>query len=132
MKRTYEELVKDAITMLEDDADLFCEMVDELDSWNGFADGFRVFDMYMLDELYHGSPVSKLLEDIGDNHFDLGDEYFVDTIWGLRSIDDKYEEYSDNVTAEELFDNLLENYSNIDLRYTAFAELMDEIYNYEA
>lgn len=131
MKRTYEELVNDAIEMLKDDADLFCEMVDELDSWNGFADGFRVFDMYMLDELYHGQPVSKLLEDIDGNHFDLSDEYFVDTIYGLRSIEDKYVEYSDNVSADELFDNLLDNYNHLTLCDSEFTELMDEIYNYE-
>ena len=46
MARTYEELVENAIEMLDQDADLFCEMVDELDSWNGFADGFRVFNTY--------------------------------------------------------------------------------------
>lgn len=132
MARTYEELVENAIEMLDQDADLFCEMVDELDSWNGFADGFRVFNMYDLNDLYADRPVTDLLEDIGENHFDLSDEYFVDTIYGLRSIDDKYVEYSDNVSTEELFDNLLDNYSHLYLRDSEFAELMDEIYNFES
>lgn len=131
MERKYDELVTKAIEMLNEDADLFCEMVDELDGWNGFADGFRVFNMYELNDLYIDRPVTALLEDIGNNHFDLSDEYFVDTIYGLRSIDDKYVEYSDNVTAEELFDNLLDNYNHLDIRDSEFAELMDEIYNYE-
>ena len=131
MERKYEEMVTRAIEMLDDDADLFCEMVDELDARNGFADGFRVYNMYELNDLYIDRPVSSLLEDIGGNHFDLSDEYFVDTIYGLRSIDDKYVEYSDNVTAAELFDNLLDNYNHLSIRDSEFAELMEEIYNYE-
>ena len=132
MERTYDELINDAISMLDNDPDLFCNMVDELDSWNGFADGFRVFDMYMLDELYHGCPVSKLLNDINGNHFDLSDEYFVDTIWGLKSIADKFEEYYDNVDTGDLLDNIIDNYAHLDLSGTTFGELLDEIVNFEA
>ena len=126
----YAELIDKAREMLEEDAELFCQMIDELDSWNGYADGFRVFDMYMLNDLYYGQPASKLLEDINGNHFDLSDEYFVDTIYGLRSIEDKYVEYSDNVDVGELLDNIIENYSNLDLDNTEFGELIGEIVNY--
>lgn len=36
----YSKMVEMALEMLKDD-DLFVEMVNELDSWNGFTDGFR-------------------------------------------------------------------------------------------
>ena len=126
----YEELINKAMEMLDEDADLFCQMIDELDSWNGYADGFRVFDMYMLDDLYCGKPVSKLLEDINGNHFDLSDDYFIDTIYGLRSIEDKYTEYADNVEVGELLDDIIENYANLNLDNTKFGELISEIVNY--
>ena len=103
----YDELIKAAIAMLEDDADLFCELVDELDSYMGLADGFRVFGMYELNDLYYGRPATDLLNDIDGNHFNLSDEYFVDTIYGLRSTDDKYTEYRDNIDEGELQDNVI-------------------------
>lgn len=123
----YDELIKAAIAMLEDDADLFCELVDELDSYMGLADGFRVFGMYELNDLYYGRPATDLLNDIDGNHFNLSDEYFVDTIYGLRSTDDKYTEYRDNIDEGELLDNVIEYYGRINIDDSDFEALIEEI-----
>ena len=125
----YSELIEKAVAALEENDELFIRCVDELDSWMGFCDGFRVFNMYELNDLYIDRPVSALLEDIGENHFSLSDEYFVDTIYGLKSIDDKYQEYLDNTDEGEVLDNLLDNYDNIDIKWIDedFDRLLQEI-----
>ena len=39
------ELREQAISILDENDSLFCDMVDELDSWCGFADGYRCYSM---------------------------------------------------------------------------------------
>lgn len=126
----YEELVKKAIEMLKEDEDLFVSMVDELDSWNGFADGYRVYNMYELDDLFCDCKVSDFLSKIG-SHFDLSDDYFADTIWGLESTDDKYTYYLDNTTEEEVFDNILECYTHLYFDDKDFEDLIEQIADYD-
>lgn len=53
-KKTLEDLRNEAIERLEEDDELFCELVEDLDSWNGFADGFRCYPMDEIDEIFYG------------------------------------------------------------------------------
>ena len=124
----YSELVKKALELLQDD-EIFVEAVDELDSWNGFADGYRVFSMDELDELYYDCKATKLLNDICWGEFDLRDNYFADTIYGLVSLDDKAAYYRDHTTPEEVFDELKENYYHLSLN-SDLEEIFDELDNY--
>lgn len=131
----YEELVKAAINNLEDDERIFTYVIEELDSWNGFADGFRVYNMCDLDEFFYGLKPTELLEKLCED-FDVRCEYFADTIYGLESvadINDVADWYKDHTSAEEVYDNLLENLCHIDLECIDhdFAELMEQIDNYE-
>lgn len=119
------ELVAKAIEVLENDGSIFCRCIDELDCWNGFADGWRCYPMYELDDLFHGCKVSEFLEKIDTANFDLRDDYFQDTIYGLRSVADVYDAYIDETDAGEVLDNLLENYSNLDIYY--IDEDLDEV-----
>lgn len=128
--RKYEELVKDAMAMLEDNADLFVDMVNELDSWDGFADGFRCYGMYELDDLFCDCKVSEFLEKVDVDNFNLADEYFADTIYGLRSVDDIYVYYCDNTCVEDVYDAIIENYNHLYFSDKDFEELIEEIVNY--
>ena len=92
MKKNYDELVENAIEMLENDGELFVDMIDELDSWDGFADGYRVYSMDEIDELFYDCKVSEFLSKLADG-FDLNEDYFADTIYGLESIADKEDYY---------------------------------------
>lgn len=127
---TYDEMIKKAVEMLENDDDLFCEVIDELDSWNGFADGFRCYPMYELDDLFCDCKVSEFLDKLADD-FCHTDEYFCDTIYGISSTNDKASYYRDNVTSEEVFDNLIANFNHVYFNETnGFEELIDAIVNY--
>lgn len=129
-KKSYDDLVKEAIEMIEDDDELYCELVEELDNWNGYADGFRCYEMCELDDYFCDCKVSEFLEKITDD-FRLQDDYFYFSIYGLESCDDKAELYRDNTTAEEVFDNVLDNSSHLYFYNTDFAELLEMIENYE-
>lgn len=124
-KMKYDEMIKKALEMLEDD-ELYVEMVNELDCWNGFADGFRCFPMDELDDLFGQMPLSQFLDTITDD-FNSRDNYMVDTIYGLSSTDYPAEIYRDNTTPEEVLDNILENANNISIYDTDFEELINEI-----
>lgn len=121
-----EILYNQALEELKNNDDLFVDMVNELDSWNGYADGFRAYDMSELDELFYGCKLSEFLEKITSD-FDLRDNYFVDTIYGLESCDDIAEHYRDNVDEEELLDNIIDNENNIYFYDKDFEELIDNI-----
>lgn len=128
--KKYEEMIRKAISMLENDDELFCDMVNELDSWNGFADGFRCYRMDELDELFYGCSLTDFLDKISVGNFDLNDEYFVDTIYGLETVNDMAEHYRDNVDTGELLDEIIENSGHIWCYDDEFEELINDIINY--
>lgn len=121
----YDEMITKALEMLEDD-DLYVEMVNELDSYMGYADGFRCFPMDELDELFGEMPLSKFLDTITDD-FNNRDNYMVDTIYGLSSTDYPAEIYRDNTTPEEVLDNILDYANHIYFSDSDFEELINEI-----
>ena len=121
----YNELMQKAIELIDNDDDLFCELVDELDSWNGFADGYRCWDMGELDEFYCDAPASKLINDITKD-FEIGDDYFYFSIWGLESTSDKAGLYRSNTDAEEILENVIEYRAHLDIP-DELSDLLDEI-----
>ena len=127
--KTYEEMMTTALEMLENNGDLFVEMIDELDSWDGFADGYKVYSMDELDELFYDCKVSEFLSKLADG-FDLNDDYFADTIYGLESIADKEDYYRDNFDCGDVLDNVINNYNHLYISDSDFDELIDAIVNY--
>lgn len=130
MKKTYEELKNEAVEMLEDDDMLFCDMVEELDSWNGFADGFRCYPMDEIDELFSGVSIGDFLDKLSGG-FNHRQNYFIDTIYGLDSTDYKEEVYRDNTTSEEVLENVLCYLSRIYINDSEFRGLVEAIADYE-
>ena len=123
-------MIENAIEMLNSDDELFIDMVNELDSYMGFADGFRCYPMYELDELFCDCKVSDFLNKIDKDEFNLNDEYFIDTIYGLQSTDSMIDTYHDNVDTGELLDNIIEYSNHIYFNDSDFEELIDSIVNY--
>ena len=101
-----------AIDILEDENDTFDEACEELDSWNGFLDESRCYSMDEIDEFF--AKPSDLLDKMND--FDYSDEYFYFTIYGVSTTDNKHDLYSDNFSAEDVLDALIDNFSHVDLR----------------
>ena len=129
--KTYSELIEAAKQALIDNDDLFTNMIDELDSWNGFADGFRAYDMGELDDLHYGMKLSEFLEKVTPD-FDLRDDYFYYSVYGLESTDSKVDLYRENVDEGELLDNILDNFDNIYFSDSDFEELIESIKSYSA
>lgn len=126
---TYEEMMEQALEMLKTNDDLLVEIVNEMDSWNGYADGYRAFPMYELDELFCDCKVSEFLDKLAPD-FDLHDEYMIDTIYGLSSTSDIVTLYRDNVDEGCLLDDVIDNWPHIYCTDTEFSELIDSIINY--
>jgi len=126
---TYAEMIKKAVYELDNNDDLFVEMVNELDAWNGYADGFRAYPMYELDELFCDCKVSEFLDKLAPG-FNLRDEYMVDTIYGLDSTDDCAALYRDNVDTETLLDDIIDKRNHLYFSDSDFETLIDEIINY--
>ena len=129
VKKAYSDLVAEAVERLENDDELFVDIVNELDSWNGFADGFRGFPMYEIDDFFCDMKVSDFLDKLADG-FNHNDAYFVDTIWGIDSTDDLAAYYRGNVSAGEVFDEIIDKYYHIDIYDDDFKNLIDDIINY--
>ena len=101
-----------AIDILEEDEDAFDEACEELDSWNGFLGDSRCYSMDMIDEFFE--KPSDLLENMSD--FDYSDEYFYFTAYGVSTTDDKHDLYSGDFSAEDVLDELVDNYGHVDIR----------------
>ena len=129
-KRTLEELRQAAIEMLEDDDSLFIECVNELDDWNGFADGYRCYDMYDLDDIYGNMSLSEFLDIITED-FNNRDNYFYQSIYGLESTDFPEDLYRDNTSEEEVLDNVIDYYNHLSISDSDFTDLVEEIIDYE-
>jgi hypothetical protein len=99
--------------LLEDDEDVFVEACEELDTWDGFLGDIRCEDMDMIDEFFN--KPSDLLDKMDD--FNSDDSYFYFTAYGyVSTTDNKYTVYSDDYSAEDVLDALIDNYSHVDLR----------------
>lgn len=121
-----ENLREKALTMLENDDELFIECINELDSWNGFADGYRCWDMSELDEFYCDQPATKLLQDLTED-FNINELYFYFSLWGIQSTNDVARIYRDYASVEEVLDAIIDNYPNISIwGFPEFEELLDE------
>ena len=102
-----------AIDILESDEDVFVEACEELDNWDGFLGDSRCEDMDMIDEFF--DKPSDLLDKMDD--FNCDDSYFYFTVYGyVSTTDSKYTVYSDDFSAEDVLDALIDNYSHVDLR----------------
>lgn len=122
------KLYNKALEELKNNDELFVRCVDELDSWNGFADGFRAYDMEELEDLHCGVSLHDFLDRMTSD-FNIRDNYFYYSIYGLESCDSKEELYRDNVDEEDLLDNLIDRYYDIDLKWidSDFDELIEDI-----
>ena len=125
----YEEMMNKALEMIQEDDELMMNLVDELDSWNGYADGFRAYDMSELDDFYCGVSATKLLEDLTAD-FNKYDDWFYFSIYGLESTDDKATLYRDHIDEGELLDEVLEHYNRLWIEDGDFRDLLESIANY--
>lgn len=100
-----------AIEVLEEDEDAFVEACEELDNWDGFLGDSRCESMDMIDEFFN--KPSELLDQMND--FNPTDSYFYFTVYGVSTTDDKHGVYSDDFSAEDVLDALIDNYNHVDL-----------------
>lgn len=124
----WEKIYKEALEMLNNDDDLYVEMVNELDSWNGFADGFRCYPMDEIDDLFYGVTIGDFLDKLTAD-FNHRDNYLVDTIYGLESTDYPVEVYKDNTTTEEVLDTVIDCASHLYYSNGDFEKLIDILSN---
>ena len=118
---SYEDLRAKALEMLND-GDLFCEMVRELDSYSGFAEGFRCYPMEEIDELFCDVKIGDFL-DMLDGDFN----YFTETIYGIGSTDYEEDFYRDNTDNEEVLDALIEYYPHIFFSDSELEEIVEAL-----
>ena len=126
----YDELINEAIEMLDNNDQLFCDLVNELNVYTLFADDFRCWEMCELDDYYYSCKASELINDLTDD-FCINDNYFYFSIYGLESTDDMVTLYRDNVDTGELLDNVINNYVKIAIYDSDFNNLLDQIIYYE-
>lgn len=107
---------------LESNENAFVEACEELDSWDGFLGDDRVYDMFEFDDLLHGKKPSEIAELIDGNNFSTSDDYFMFTIYGVESTDNKYDNYS-SYSADMVLDELIEKYNHI----TIYDKSLDEL-----
>ena len=112
MTISYEELRAKALGMLRYNDELFTEMVNELDSYNGFADGFRAYPMWEIDEFHYGVSIGDFLDRLTSD-FNHNDDYFYYSDNGLESTDDIVDLYRSYVDEDDLLNQLIEYYPHI-------------------
>ena len=137
--RTREDIIKSIIEYFKENEDIFNECMEELDSYNGYLGDDRYYEMYMLDEFYHDTKPTELLERVfygydedtstEDNHteFNPNREYFRYNGYGnLVSADYKdYSCYLDHYMVEAMEENKNDIYGIND--NTELEELFTEL-----
>jgi hypothetical protein len=120
------------LDMIKADSDLFTEVCEELDSWDGFLGDDRCYSMDEIDEILGDIKPSELLNMVSSD-FDFNDDYFYFSGYGnLESCDDKSDFYLNNFDHEEILDEYLVNYFRYDLsrKYDDFEKLAEELNDY--
>lgn len=139
-----EQIIEEIKEKLADDEELFNELCEELDSWNGYLGDDRY---YPMDELYElNQPISQndfdnlmnriyyghdedscTYDNNGNKNYDAfnpnRDWFKYDGYGNLVSTD--YKEYP--VTVDELIDEVVEHYYDIDIDDVELDELFEEL-----
>ena len=126
MTISYEDLRAKALGMLKDNDELFVEMVNELDSYNGFADGFRAYPMWEIDEFHYGVSIGDFLNRLTSD-FNHNDNYFYYSVYGLESTDSIADLYHDNVDEDDLLEQLIEYYPHIFFSDSELEEIVEAL-----
>lgn len=146
--RTRAEIIAAILALFKEDEELFADVLEELDGWNGFLSDDRWENMEELDEIFEGKSVTYILERAfygydadmwcTDSHgekeysaFNPSRNYFRFNGYGnLVSSDSRdYSDYCDENTVEELereYDRLDTICDNDELN-----ELFEELENAE-
>lgn len=126
MTISYEDLRAKALGMLKDNDELFVEMVDELDSYNGFADGFRAYPMWEIDDFYCNTKIGDFLDMLASD-FNHTDEYFYHSTCGIESTDNVVDLYRSNVDEDDLLEQLIEYYPHIFFSDSELEEIVEAL-----
>jgi hypothetical protein len=113
--------------------DSFSRVCEELDSWDGFLDGHRVYSMDELDDILGDKKPSEVLQMVDTPNFDYSDDYFYyDTygtynVYGIRSTNEK--DYFNYVDYSDVFEKLIDDYSHVFTRKYGheYYELFDDV-----
>lgn len=126
---------RDLLTYFLQNTDEFNEAIEALDWWNGYLGDDRYYEMYELDELIGEKKPSEMLKLVRNTNFDIYDDYFYFSIWGIESSSEK--DYMDHLNIcfiNELcdaFDKIENNLSDLvknKIKYIkAFDELQDHV-----
>lgn len=117
-----EELETDILAWFEENEDEFAEAIEDLDSWNGYLGDDRYYSMEELDEIFHDSDPTYILERAyfgyregtdGREPFNPNDEYFRFNGYG-NLVSAWYKDYSDRLD-DYTVRAILENANRIDL-----------------
>ena len=122
---TFDELFDRAVQRLNDDSDLFNDMCEELDSYNGFLDDARWYPMEQFDELMDGCTPSEIAEKVWQEDFNPRHNYFKFTLYGVESSD--YRDYDDYVDAEDVVDGLQTHYAHLWFNDDSFKALIEAL-----
>ena len=122
-------LKKQAEEMLDDDGELLIDIINELDNQNGFADGWRGYPMFELEDFYGEMPLKDFMKKIAKG-FDVNDDYFIETIYGIESTDDLADYYRDHTTMDEVLDRVLST-PRMYIGNAEFSDLIAEIKEYD-
>ena len=107
---------------LNEEPDVFVRACEELDSCNGFLGDARCFSMWEIDEFF--SKPSELLDRMDD--FDPSDDYFYYNGYGnVTTTNDVWDVYSDEHDADEVAEELVENYIHIYIDDAILKELVE-------
>lgn len=102
------ELITEVLDNLYDSS-LVCVWNDYCDSVNYCDD--KVYCMNELDELCGNESLTSFLNNLDIGNFDLNDDYFYFSIWGLRSLSDIY----DVIQIDEMVDYIIDTDETFDL-----------------
>lgn len=104
-----DELIEQLTDLLNGDSDLFSYCVDAL-IFEGVAyEDYQLFDMYDLDNELSDKTPTEIIEI--SQGFDTSDDYFRYDGYDLESISDKADYYTDNISVDDLVNEIIENYN---------------------
>ena len=109
--------------------DSFSNVCEDLDSYDGFLDGNRIYPMDELDDLLYDKKPSEVLQMVDTDNFNYNDDFFYyDEIYGIRSTNEK--DYSNYVDYSDVFEKLINDYNQVFSRKYGhtYYELFEDVY----
>lgn len=124
-----DSMINDIIDYLKENEETFNDLIEELDSWNGYLGDDKYYPMYDINELLQGKNIEDIINMVFYGSVNPNDDYFKFNGYGNLETSD-YKDYSDYLDTY-FINEVIENYNHLYINDEELIKLIEKVIEYD-